>query len=226
MKEIIKSYDSPVILLGGGDINWSLLQEYVDRGHPVVAADGGANALEGTDIAPDLILGDLDSLVEKSTWAKSTNLHQIDEQDTTDFEKCLYALSAPYFVGFGFLGKRFDHSLAALHVLAKYCQQKNVMLIDQADALIVTCGQVEMDLPLGSRVSVFPLAEVRFKRSEGLEYALDGQVLSPGKMIGTSNISNRETITIEPEVGNNSPYVLITDVVHHQAVGRAIISES
>ena len=47
MTQTIFSYDTPVILLGGGDINWPVLQHYVDLGYPVVAADGAANALGG-----------------------------------------------------------------------------------------------------------------------------------------------------------------------------------
>ena len=114
MKQTIFSYDTPVILLGGGDINWPVLQHYVDLSFPIVAADGAANALETTAIVPDRIIGDLDSLTRPETWSERTSLHHVTEQDSTDFEKCLYSIEAPLHIGFGFLGQRLDHFPAQL----------------------------------------------------------------------------------------------------------------
>ena len=65
-------------------------------------------------------------------------MHPLAEQDTTDLEKALRHVRAPAIIGFGFLGKRFDHSLAALNVLARYTRQHRVMLVGSDDVLHVT----------------------------------------------------------------------------------------
>ena len=215
MSNIIKTYISPIILLGAGDVNWPLLQHYADKGCPVVAADGGANLLMGKDIFPDLIIGDLDSLELSRIQNDQTTVHRIEEQDTTDFEKCLYAADAPRYVGFGFLGNRLDHSLAALHVLAKYCDHKTVLLIDQIDTVLVTRRAVTLELPVDSRVSIFPLGQVHFERSTGLAYPLDNLELEIGQRSGTSNKSVSTSVHIQPSAKSEAAYAVIVGSENH-----------
>ena len=81
------------------------------------------------EIIPDLIIGDLDSLLQRPVWESMTNVVRLAEQDTTDFEKCLYSVSAPLFLAFGFTGNRLDHTLAAVHIAAKYIAEKSIILV-------------------------------------------------------------------------------------------------
>ncbi|MBT3704046.1 MAG: thiamine diphosphokinase [Alphaproteobacteria bacterium] len=215
MSKVIKSNDRPVILVGGGDINWPVLQDYLDRGYPVIAADGATNLLIKNNILPDLIIGDLDSIGDQMNFPQSTTVIKIDEQNSTDFEKCLYSIAAPAFVGFGFLGKRFDHSLAALHILAKYCSEKTIRLIDMLDTVFVTRGTVNLALPIGSRVSVFPLGKVTFEMSSGLEYPLDGLTMEIGQASGTSNKSTEAQVQIRPSANTEAPYAVIVSSENH-----------
>jgi len=222
MKQTIFSYDTPVILLGGGDINWPVLQHYVDLSFPIVAADGAANALETTAIVPDRIIGDLDSLTRPETWSERTSLHHVTEQDSTDFEKCLYSIEAPLHIGFGFLGQRLDHSLAAIHVMAKYATTDNVLLVDMVDAIFVRTNDVSLDLPVGSRISILPTGETTFLSSEGLAYPLDGLTLKPGTLISSSNKTVAPTVTIKPAAGNSAAFAVIAEAKHHQQMRAAI----
>jgi thiamine pyrophosphokinase len=52
-------------------------------------------------------------------------VHHLPEQDTTDFEKCLYSVAAPLLLGVGFLGGRADHHLAAMNVLVRYADRRS-----------------------------------------------------------------------------------------------------
>ena len=222
MKNAIKIFQTPVILLGGGDINWPIFQHYLDKGWPLVAADGAANALEATDIVPELIMGDLDSLKNLERWEEKTAVHKIAEQDTTDFEKCLYSIDAPHFIAFGFLGRRLDHTLATLHATAKYVGQKQILLIDESDAAIVTSDAVSLDIPIGCRISVFPLSQTLFASSTGLEYKLDGLVLAAGNRVGTSNRASANHVVITPETSNTGAYTVIVPVAEHEALLQPI----
>jgi thiamine pyrophosphokinase len=215
---VVKQYPDPVILLGGGDVNQAVLHQYVSQGWPVVAADGGANALGDTDIVPDRIIGDLDSLDLQDNWAGKSTLVHIDEQDTTDFEKCLYATEAPFYFGFGFLGQRLDHALATLHVLAKYAERKSVVLVDTMDAVFVAKGSIRLSLPVGSRFSIFPLGPLKFVSSVGLEFPLDGVQMDIGKRTGTSNRTTTDIVSVEPEAGNATAYAVIVPAEHHQSL--------
>ncbi len=204
-----QSYDDPVILLGGGELNRELFAQTVAHGYPLVAADGGANALTPDDPTPDLIIGDLDSLEGRADWEARTKVHEIAEQDSTDFEKCLYATAAPLYLAFGFLGRRFDHSLAALHVLAKFAETKNVVLIGQQDLVVAPGPNFVAELDVGTRFSVFPLTPVSFAHSDGLAYPLDGLTLAPGTVIGTSNKVSASTVTIATDGAPQARYAVI-----------------
>jgi len=182
-------FEKTLLLVGGGDLNWPLLSSLLDKDLPLVAADGGANALADNGVTPEMIIGDLDSLDSRVQREDRTRILEIYEQHTTDFEKCLYATDAPLYLAFGFLGKRFDHTLATLHSLVKYRAQKRIVLVDQVDMIWTPppAEIFEIDLPPGTRFSIYPLEPVTFETSQGIEYPLDGLSMKQGVTIGTSN---------------------------------------
>lgn len=198
MSETIK-FDQPVVLVGGGEVDESLLRQFSHL--PVIAADGGANFLRQISLLPAAVIGDLDSIEDKDYWHKNSRVIELAEQDTTDFEKCLYTTEAPAFIATGFTGSRFDHTLAALHVMQKYHQKKPVILVSGDDVLYVSSSSIDLRLPVGTRVSLYPLNRVSFKSSDGLHYPLDNLTMQTGEMIGTSNISDKSLINIVPEFG-------------------------
>lgn len=205
MSEIIE-FDNQVLLVGGTDFDAEVLKPF--RTLPLVAADGGANHLRQLDWLPSLILGDLDSLHDRAYWEKRTRVMEITEQDTTDFEKCLYSIDAPLFIAAGFCGGRLDHTLATLHVVQKYHRQKSVVLISEQDVIVVCSDVVDLALPVGTRVSVYPLTTVDFKASKGLQYSLNGLTLQSGHFIGTSNISCEPHVQILP-VDNKGEFAVL-----------------
>lgn len=195
MPEIIK-FDDPVVLVGGGELDEVCLQKLADL--PIVAADGGANLLRALSVVPSVVIGDLDSVEDKSYWQNVSRVVELAEQDSTDFEKCLYTIEAPYFIALGFTGNRLDHTLAALHVMQKYHLKKRMVLVSKDDVLLVSSIDVELRLPIGVRVSVYPLSQVTFKSSVGLLYPLDNLTMQTGVMIGTSNVSTETDVRITP----------------------------
>lgn len=196
MPEIIK-FDDPVVLIGGADVNLDVLQRYSHL--PVVAVDGGANHLRDTAIKPEVIVGDLDSLNDQSHWQSVAKVVEVEEQDSTDFEKCLYTVDAPYYIAVGFTGNRLDHTLASLHVMKKYLH-KRVVLVGSDDVVCLCNTSVELQLPPRTRVSVFPMDAVTFVSSVGLVYPLNDLTMEAGKLIGTSNTSSEPQIKMTPKM--------------------------
>jgi thiamine pyrophosphokinase len=151
----------------------------------VVAADGGADAALACDIMPDAVIGDFDSLsLTAQREIPSDRLHRIEEQDSTDFEKCLSRIETPIVLCAGFLGGRLDHQLAVLSVLARY--DGRCILIGETDIVFAAPRKVALSLPSGSRFSLFPMRPVS-GRSEGLRWPIDGIQFVPDGSIGTSN---------------------------------------
>ncbi|MEO1329242.1 MAG: thiamine diphosphokinase [Pseudomonadota bacterium] len=182
-------FDAPVALLGGAGVDPEGYALAAARTVCDVAADGGANALT-PGAAPRLraVIGDMDSVSDLDAWRAdpSVSVHAIDEQDSTDLEKCLYTVAAPLYLGLGFLGARFDHTLAATHVLLRYADRR-VVLIGEEDVLFMAPLHWRARLSPGARVSVFPLRPVRALASSGLAWPLEGLAFETGLRVGTSN---------------------------------------
>ena len=198
-----------MLLLGGVEVPLPQLHRELSRGLSLIAVDGGANQLLGSEIMPDAIVGDLDSLQHRDNWAKRCKLVAIAEQDTTDFEKCLYSVRAPSYIALGFSGRRLDHTLANLHVMAKRVQSHPVVLVGEYDVVVVCDGDIAIDLPQALRLSIFPLSAVTFAHSAGLLYPLDGLQMAVGQAIGTSNTVSRSRVEIIKAEGDKGLYALM-----------------
>lgn len=187
MIEKILTFDRGVTLIGGGPTSISMVSEAMSVAPILIAADGGANHLAGMDLIPSAIIGDLDSLEGPNAWRErlGDRLIQVAEQDNTDFEKCLACINAPFFVCVGFLGGRQDHGLAALHALIN--DPRPIVLLGEEDVVFAPVDEVRLALPVGERVSIFPLRRVQASGGAGLSYPVDGLVMEAGAQIGTSN---------------------------------------
>ncbi|MFK5980975.1 MAG: thiamine diphosphokinase [Rhizobiaceae bacterium] len=192
------SFEKPAVIIGGGYVDGECLSNLLARGYALIAADGGANRFYNSDIVPDVIIGDLDSLEHIDHWDTKTSVLHIEEQDSTDFEKCLVLTNAPLYIGLGLIGKRFDHSLATIHAMARFASQKTIILVDETDVILAARGRVELSLEKGARVSIYPFGKINFENSKGLKYPLDNLVMEQGVQIGTSNEAISNIIEITP----------------------------
>lgn len=160
------------------------------------AADGGANTASDLGLTPKAVLGDLDSIDKGKNWQKSgASVHRIAEQDTTDLEKCLYSIEAPLFYGIGFLGGDLDHQLGVLNAIVKYGGKK-VVLVGEKECWFHCPQDFAMSLPVGTRVSIFPMRRLKGTKSQGLEWPIDGLELAPDGRIATSNRMARDGLRL------------------------------
>lgn len=176
-----------ICLIGGGAVDFEAVQDLVARGAILVAADGGADHARALGLRPVAVIGDMDSISPETRAQFGDVLHHIPEQDSTDFEKSLRVLDVAGIIGFGFLGPRADHGLAAMQALARH-QGAPVILQSAQDVVFHLPAHREMafELPPETRVSLFPFSSVACA-AEGLRWPLDGLTFDPMGQIGTSN---------------------------------------
>ena len=140
----------------------------------------------------------MDSIADPERWraGPATFVH-LAEQETTDFEKCLYATEAPLYLAVGFTGRRIDHTLAVFHTLLRY-QEKRIVLIGEHEvsALAPPGAALRLGVTPGARVSIYPLLPVTATHSRGLVWPIDGLAMAPGQRIGTSNEASQPVIEI------------------------------
>ena len=188
-----------VILLGGGAVSSADLAYARQFGQDLVCADGGANEALSLGLDPVAILGDLDSASPEALARWPDRVYPISEQDSTDFEKCLIHVEAPFYLALGFTGKRLDHTLAAMNALISH-KRRRVVLIGEEDVIFRAPPQFSLDLEPDARVSLFPMGPSR-GRSTGLKWPIDGLEMTPADRIGTSNAAlGRVTLQIEGEM--------------------------
>ena len=185
MRAIVQS-NKPVTLLGGGEADRQTLENALARAPRLVAADGGADRALALGHVPETVIGDLDSLSQAARARLGpARVHRVGEQDSTDFDKALCAIAAPAVLAVGFTGARLDHTLAAFSTLARHPLRRCVLL-GGGDLCFLAPPALALALPVGARLSLFPLAPVR-GRSEGLRWPIAGLAFAPAGRIGTSN---------------------------------------
>jgi len=182
---IVETRDD-VTLLGAGEVTQQTFTEALTRAPVLVAADGAAARALELGRMPDAVIGDLDSL-DRATASRipPDRLHLVAEQETTDFDKCLRHIRAPVVLGVGFTGARLDHELAAYNALVRHPGQACI-LIGPEDICFAAPPELRLDLPPGSRLSLFPLASMT-GLSSGLLWPIEGLRFAPAGAIGVSN---------------------------------------
>ena len=183
-----------VTLVGGAGFSKTLLSESLILADDLVAADGGANFLP-TQSVPKYIIGDLDSIVSPEKWVeRGSKLVRIDDQDSTDFDKCISAIKSKKIIALGFMDQRLDHFLAACNSLVR--SKRQIFLIGKRDIIFHLPNEFSIKLPINSRVSLFPFEDIKNVQAVGLKYPVEDVSFSPIGKIGTSNVSTSENIKI------------------------------
>ena len=177
MNQVIVQSSGGITLVGGAPVSAALFRISQQKAPVVVAADGGADRC--------LANGDMDSISDAARLAVGAErLHEIPEQDTTDFDKALRSLDCPFVIALGFIGARVDHGLAVLTTLVR--QQRPCVLLGPHDVVFHAPARLRLALRRGDRFSLYPLAKVTGS-STGLDWPINGLDFAPDHRVGTSN---------------------------------------
>lgn len=176
-----------VTLVGGGPVRAHTLGFLLRRAPVLVAADGGADRALAAGHMPEAVIGDFDSISAAArARIPADRQHPIVEQDTTDFDKALRSVNAPFVLALGFSGGRIDHGLAVFNGLVSQ-PDRTCIVVGEEDAVFLGPRDLRLRLELGDRISLFPMGEVG-GTSEGLRWPIEGLRFAPDGRIGTSNI--------------------------------------
>lgn len=214
--EIVHSQE-PVVIFGGGSAVNDVISYAMSLASTVVAADGGASLALENGFKPAAIVGDFDSIgSELLSVLDPETLHHIPEQETTDFDKSLRNVAAPLVLAVGFAGKRLDHTLAALNTLVAHPDRRCV-IVGEDDITFLAPPEIELDLPVGSVFSLFPMGHVQGK-STGLKWPIDGISFAPDQRVGTSNeVSGPVRLSVDAPV-----MLVIVPVAHLESVTQQL----
>ena len=192
-----------LIIANGEPPRKQLLQTLARESEYVVCADGGANTALKFGILPHAIVGDMDS-IHAETLAKfhAVQKHIDTNQDSTDLEKVVqWTIREGYdhITVVAGLGKRLDHTVGNLGVMAKFYPDAVIRFVDDLGELSYIGRSTEFEAKIGSTVSLIPLNRCEGVTTAGLKYPLTNEALELGFRHGTSNevISNPVLIAVK-----------------------------
>ena len=177
-----------------------------------ICADGGANTASRFGCAPDLIIGDLDS-IEKETLAIFSNVDvkKLKDQNSTDLEKALTAAlrkKCKEIIVLGATGGRLDHAIGNLSALVKFSRKAHITFIDdKGEFLAVNCSK-EFNLPIGTTISLLPLSQCSGIVTKGLKWNLKNESLELGVRESTSNVIVSSPANIKVRKGSLIIFVM------------------
>jgi thiamine pyrophosphokinase len=171
----------------------------------VIAADGAAIQLRKYDIVPHSIVGDLDSISEELAFWKTTEtiIYEVQDQNSTDFEKCLEYIqrfNKRRILICGFSGGNLDHTFNNWSIVYRYCERYNLCIYDENSCALSISQHVIFNITEGDLISLIPQAKA-ILTTTGLKWNLIHEVLELGKREGARNRAEGTQVTIEVHEG-------------------------
>ncbi len=178
------------VIIGGGNCNRNL-KEYILSGDFIVCADSGYEWAKELGIVPDLVIGDMDSIVS-SIEAGPEIITAPVQKDETDSMLCVDILAERGFdemLFFGALGGRIDHSFANITLLL-YAAKKGISLkiVHGNTHMFIIDSYAEISGNIGDTFSLFALGgNAGGITTKGLLYPLNNETLYADNPRGVSN---------------------------------------
>ena len=169
----------------------------------IVCCDGATESLLGYGLEPDYIVGDLDSLSQDLQQRYCHCLHHDPDQQTNDLTKAVsFCMERQWneITILGATGKREDHSIGNISLLADYAEYARVQLVTDYGVFTPLLQSGCFESYAGQQVSIFSLTPDTVFTFHGLKYPLTEQTLSSWWQ-GTLNEALGDEFTIEMNHG-------------------------
>ena len=147
----------------------------------IVCCDGAAKTLIEQGFAPNFIVGDLDSISDELRKRYNHCLHLDTDQNCNDLTKAVNFCAQKQWNDItiiGATGKREDHSIGNISLLAEYADYVNVQLITDFGVFVPILKSTRFESFAGQQVSIFSLTPDTVFTFHGLKYPLCGQTIT------------------------------------------------
>jgi thiamine pyrophosphokinase len=182
-----------------------LLRLLARQADTFVAADGGANAALRAGVRPDIVIGDLDSILPSTErWLSRSRIVRVRRQDNTDMEKALdfIASSGPAAVAIaGATGGRIDFTLGNFGVFWNYTRRLSMTFVGDGWVAFPVGRRRTLEAPPGTTVSLIPFGNCSGITLRGLRYPLKEASMRTGE-IGVSNVVRTSPFSVTVRRGN------------------------
>lgn len=194
-----------LIISGGNRVKRETLLENIEDRY-IVVADGGIKNLIGTDIIPDEVLGDFDSIDEEGKSFIEKNNIKIEKypsrKDFTDTELCLEVLLKKGLVDIiilGATGTRLDHMFSSMFLLERLKKESvaGKFIDDYNEVSFISNETVEVKKNKYKYLSIVPVSKEVCLTLKGTEYEVENLKFNRFTTIAVSNEVKDEVAKIE-----------------------------
>jgi len=201
---------SHTLIFIGGDPPHPNVRQHLPADAFVIAADSGYAHAIAMGLAPNELVGDMDSITSVDlTDARDSNIlitEYPSDKDLTDTEIAIasaIARRSSHVTVVSGGGDRFDHVLGMVHSLASCARTVDTtLLIGTARVSYVSyTKEFQLDTQPGDIVSLIPLGGDNTVTTTGLQWELDHDTLQSFASRGVSNIATSESVSISVTEG-------------------------
>ena len=173
----------------------------------IIAVDSGVEHLFKLSLDPNTLIGDLDSISEKSLDKVKKNEVDIiafnNNKDQTDFELALNYLegvdeSIIYIIG-GESGE-IDHLLSIFLLIPSKSSFENIIWL-YGDKRIIFRQKLRLNVKKMSKFSIIPLSNLSNLSIDGAEWNLENKNIQFGETTTLRNIAKKEELNVSCDNG-------------------------
>ncbi len=188
------------LIVSGGSINQIFLKDFLSKNefNIIIASDKGLEALSESNIKPNYIIGDFDSIdlniLKRYEEDKSIKIIKLNpEKDFTDTHMALklaMQVKSDDITIVGAIGTRIDHTLGNINII-KEAMDQNIPceIVNENNKVFLINKSTEITKEDTYKyISLIPLTtEVEVIELKGFKYTLKNAKLKIGESIGISN---------------------------------------
>ncbi len=199
---LIEAFDTVVLAHGDFPTHPAAVQA-LRCAKRIVCCDGAIADLLHAGLEPEYLVGDLDSISPGHRARFADRIFHLAEQESNDLTKAVrlcFAKGLNSITILGATGKREDHTLGNMALLAEYVDGGNVQMVTDYGVLNAVAQSTVFESFGGQQVSLFRMSEEASVTLEGLKYPLQRSPLQHLWM-GTLNEALGSTFTVKLEMG-------------------------
>jgi thiamine pyrophosphokinase len=195
-----------LIVANGAPLDPVRARQIASRIDIIIAADGGARYCQETNIVPDYILGDFDSIPDntKNTFPHAQLLHR-PHQDFTDLQKALdfvMEMNPQKILVINSQGSRTDHAAVNLLIFQAFSQPQILEIYDDHGFMkILKPGDHFFKCQPDQTISLFSLQPISNLSLEGFLFTVREESFTPF-FLGISNKTVAEEFSLHFTKGN------------------------
>jgi thiamine pyrophosphokinase len=179
----------------------------------IICCDGSAESLLINGYKPDAIVGDMDSLSEDLINRYADRIFRDENQEINDLTKTVEwcrEMNYDDIIIVGATGKREDHTLGNISLLAEYAKRVKVKMVTDTGIFLPFLKSCKVSSFSGQQISLFSIDPETEITSKGLKYTLKNIKIS-NWWVATLNEALGDSFSLKFHNGRVIVYLKFSD---------------